>query len=87
MLFVVSAIIHVKYVPYCKCNRRLVLDVKLIHIIYIFWFILSKKYTLKVFPWKLELIVYHFTEVNKAWPPGDQFIRVPVLEKTIVAWV
>lgn len=37
MLFVVSAIIHVKYVPYCKCNRRLVLDVKLYtYYIYIF---------------------------------------------------
>lgn len=44
MLFVVSAIIHVKYVPYCKCNRRLVLDVKLIHI-YIFFGLFCQRNT------------------------------------------
>lgn len=44
MLFVVSAIIHVKYVPYCKCNRRLVVDVKLIHI-YIFFGLFCQRNT------------------------------------------
>lgn len=71
MLFVVLVIIYVKYVFYCKCNRRFVLDVKFIYIIYIFWFILLKKYILKVFLWKLEFIVYYFNEVNKAWLFGD----------------
>lgn len=45
MLFVVSAIIHVKYVPYCKCNRRLVLDVKLIHIIYFLVYFVKEIHT------------------------------------------
>lgn len=70
MLFVVLVIIYVKYVFYCKCNRGFVLDVKFIYI-YIFWFILLKKYILKVFLWKLEFIVYYFNEVNKAWLFGD----------------
>lgn len=58
-----------------------------IHIIYIyFWFILSKKYTLGV---SMETGTHRvsFQRGNKAWPPGDQSIRVPVLEKTKVAWV
>lgn len=45
---VFSAIIHVKYVPYCNCKRRPVLDVKLYTYYIYFWFILLKKYTLGV---------------------------------------
>lgn len=87
MLFVFSAIINVKYVPYCKCNRRLVFDVKLYtYYIYIFLVYFVKKYTLGV---SMETGTHRvsFQRGNKAWPPGDQSIRVPVLEKTKVAWV